>query len=158
MKKASRALPGVSVGCAACGSAQARPSAPQWSVYEIALTMQEACADPYLQASVTATFRGPGGVVKTVPGFWEGGRAFRVRFTPTVQGRWSWATESTDLGLGGKTGEFDCTAPAAGRHGFLRRDAARPYSFVYDDGARCFSTCWARVNGRAGWIARRRTG
>jgi hypothetical protein len=30
------------------------------------------------------------------------------------------------------------TAPAAGNHGFLRRDAQNPYSFVWDDGTRFF--------------------
>lgn len=95
--------------------------------------------DPYLTVDVVATFAGPGGVTSTVRGFWDGGRDYKVRFTPTVEGRWSYRIGSTpgDAGLTA-SGAFTAIAPAAGSHGFLRRDVAFPTSFVFDDGTRLF--------------------
>ncbi len=112
---------------------------PQWSVHEISLEMSGRYANPYTDVEVTAQFGGPDGVRKTVRGFWDGGRTFRVRFTPTVQGEWTYAitSEPADTGLTVE-GEFTATAPAAGSHGFLRRDTEFPTSFVFDDGTRLF--------------------
>jgi hypothetical protein len=110
---------------------------PQWSVYEIPLAAASSYANPYTQAAVQATFTGPG-TTKTVRGFWDGGASWKIRFACTRQGIWTYATVSSDTGLGGKSGSFSCTSPAAGNHGFLRRDAVNPRSFVWDDGSRYF--------------------
>lgn len=116
----------------------APPAVPRWSVYEIPLRASGTYENPYLQTGVTATFTGPGGVKKTVAGFWNGENNFGLRFTPTAEGRWSYLTASKDPGLNGKRGELTCTAPKPGSHGFVRRDAAHPYHFVHDDGTRYF--------------------
>lgn len=111
---------------------------PKWSVYEIALSSEKSYTNPYTQLSVTATFQGPGDINKTVEGFWDGGRSFIVRFTPTVQGKWTYATRSSDPGLNAKTGTVNCIASRVRDHGFLRSDANYRYSFVWDDGTRYF--------------------
>ncbi len=111
---------------------------PRWSVHEIALTASGTYRNPYADTGVTATFQGPGQIKKTVKGFWNGGNAFLVRFTPTAEGAWTYTTRSDDAGLNGKTGTFTCTAAQPGDHGFLRRDAKHRYHFVWDDGARHF--------------------
>jgi len=112
--------------------------APLWSTQEVSLQAAGSYANPWLDTSVSAEFRGPGGEVVSVMGFWDGGQTFRVRWTPTATGRWTWSTRSEDQGLNGKTGFFIGTEPAANSHGFLRRDAQHPYSFVFDDGTRYF--------------------
>jgi hypothetical protein len=114
------------------------PSVPRWSVHELTLQASGRYDNPYQEASLTATFSGPGGLKKTVTGFWDGANAFKLRFTPTAKGRWTYTTASNDAGLNGKRGELICTAPKPGSHGFIRRDAAHPYHFVYDDGTRYF--------------------
>jgi hypothetical protein len=43
---------------------------PKWTVYEITLQAQGKYQQPYLATSVSATFKGPGGVTKEVQGFW----------------------------------------------------------------------------------------
>jgi hypothetical protein len=87
---------------------------------------------------VTATFIGLGRIRKIVPGFWNGGQTFTIRFTPTIQGHWAYTTASSDAGLNKQVGSFQSIAPVPGNHGFLRRDARHPYSFVWDDGTRYF--------------------
>jgi hypothetical protein len=90
---------------------------------------------------VTATFTGPGGIKQTVRGFWNGAKAFKVRFTPTASGTWTYSTRSgstpQDPGLS-TSGSLLVTAARSGNHGFVRRDANNPYSFVFDDGTRYF--------------------
>jgi hypothetical protein len=113
--------------------------ARQWSVFEIELTAQREFANPYTDVEVTAQFAGPGGVTYAVRGFWDGDRTFRVRFTPPTRGQWTYTIQSSppDAGLT-RTGAFEPAAPAKNSHGFLRRDARYPTSFVFDDGTRFF--------------------
>ncbi len=110
---------------------------PQYSVYTINMNSASSYSNPYTQVTVTATFNGPNGIQKTVKGFWDGGNSYKVRFTPTVQGTWSYTITSSpyDSGLA-KTGQFTAIAP--NNHGFIRRDSNYPQSFVYDDGTRYF--------------------
>ena len=119
--------------------ALAQKNVPQWSVHEITLTAAETHKNPYTDVTVTATFKGPGDAVKTVRGFWDGGQTFKVRFTPDRAGAWAYsiAASPKDAGLI-DSGTINATAPIAGNHGFLRVDAANPYSFVWDDGTRHF--------------------
>lgn len=116
----------------------AQSAVPKWSVFEISLTANGTYANPYTETTISAVFQGPNGLEKTVCGFWDGGTTFRLRFTPTAEGTWSYKTSSSDAGLGGKTGSLHCVAPVAGRHGFLRIDPKYRASFVWDDGTRCF--------------------
>lgn len=111
---------------------------PRWSVHEITLTASATYDRPPEQLGVTAVFSGPGGVKKSVPGFWDGGNTFKIRFTPTTEGRWTYLTQSVDKGLNRQTGRFTCVGPKGGQHGFVRRDAQYPYHFVYDDGTHYF--------------------
>lgn len=107
---------------------------PQWRVFEIVLHARSNYSQAFPENKVTAVFRGPGKMEKKVQGFWDGGNTFRIRFTPTVQGKWSYRTYSDDEGLTDKNGEFTCVKPPAGVHGFRRRDKRHPYHFIYDDG------------------------
>lgn len=111
---------------------------PRWSVHEVALTAAKRYANFKEAAPVTATFRGPGGAVKTVRGFWDGDDLFKLRFTPDREGEWTFTTASSDAELGAKSGTLRCTAPLPGSRGFLRRDEQHPHHFVWDDGTRYF--------------------
>jgi len=118
----------------------AQPEVPKWSTYEFILAARGRSPNWYADAnaSVTATFSGPGAVTKHVNGFWDGGKSFKVRFTPTVEGIWTYQASSSDPGLNGTTGKLMCVSPLPAKHGFLRRDAKHPSSFVWDDGTRYF--------------------
>lgn len=110
--------------------------APKWSVDEITLTSARAYANPYTEVQLSARFMGPGGASQTVLGFWDGDRTFRIRFTPAVEGKWSYKTSSNDPGMDGRTGSLQCVRAQSGNHGFVRRDASHPYYWIFDDGTR----------------------
>ena len=45
--------------------------------------------NPYVSVQLKAEFRSPdGGRTKVLPGFWDGGNTFRLRFSPDYEGRW----------------------------------------------------------------------
>lgn len=127
---------------------------PRWSVCELSFGATATVANPYQDLRMTATFHGPDGRQRTVAGFWDGGNRFVVRFTPTMVGEWIFHTSSDDGGLDGRSGTLSCVAPRPDGHGFLRRDPAHPYHFVWDDGSRAFllgQTYYGLVaNARAG--------
>ncbi|MGO8756786.1 MAG: DUF5060 domain-containing protein [Terracidiphilus sp.] len=99
--------------------------------------------NPFLEVSLSATFRRMNRAL-TVEGFYDGGGVYRVRFMPDEVGDWSWTTASNAPVLNGKTGAFQCVAPAPGNHGPVSvRDG---YHFGYADGApfvECGTTCYA---------------
>ncbi len=129
------------IGTAAVGqqATSSPPDARRWAVQELAFEAARGYDNPYLDVEVTATFSGPDGASATVPGFWDGGRTFTVRFTPTAEGRWTYtlASRPRDPGLSSR-GAFEAGDRGGPDHGFLRRDASHPTSFVFDDGTRCF--------------------
>ena len=52
----------------------------------------------------------PSGEERVVPGFWDGGATYRVRFAPDLAGEWTWRTDSGEPALDGRSGSFDVTA------------------------------------------------
>ncbi|MDN3496835.1 DUF4038 domain-containing protein [Planococcus sp. APC 4015] len=65
-----------------------------------------------------------------VPGFWDGGDRYLVRFAPEREGRWQWVSESESAPLAGQEGAFD-VAGASG-HGPVR--PAHTFHFAHADG------------------------
>jgi len=108
-------------------------------------------ANPAQEASLTAAFTSPQGERSTVPGFWDGGKAWRVRFLPTGSGKWKFETTCSDKGnkgLHGQTGEFTATAArtnnALALHGPIRVANDGRY-FEHADGTPFFwlgDTAW----------------
>ncbi len=114
---------------------------PQWSTYCIQFTASGSSSNWYTDPAgiVSATFTGPGGITKTVTGFWNGDNVFDIRFTPAVQGDWTYTTDSPNAGLNNQSGSLNAVAPNAGNHGFLRSDPDNENrTFVWDDGTRYF--------------------
>ena len=116
----------------------------QWRVLELAFTASQEHASP-MELNLTAKFVGPGGVEFEVPGFWDGGNTWRVRFAPTSAGEWRYRTvaaDSEDSGLDGQNGEFT-VQPATGENplfahgGFLRVSQDSRY-LTYSDGTPFF--------------------
>jgi hypothetical protein len=109
---------------------------PKWSVYELTLTASDREADPYLETGLVGVFGGPNGHSVIVNGFWDGGRTFRLRFAPTIEGTWTYMTVSSDSGMDGQMGTIHCIPPEPGAHGFVRVPAARAADWTFDDGVR----------------------
>jgi hypothetical protein len=105
-----------------------------YRVFEFSLTAASAGSKPYADGpTVNATFTGLSGEAAgkslTVRGFWDGGKAWKIRFAPTAPGEWTYTTSSSDPGLDGKSGSLTAIAPTAGElaanpllHGFLTAD------------------------------------
>ena len=91
------------------------PAAEQWGVFE-ATFVGPPGGNPYLDVQWSAAFS-QGTRRITVPGFWDGGNTYRLRFSPPLPGEWRYETRSATPELNGKTGTFPVTAPAAGNHG-----------------------------------------
>ena len=79
-----------------------------------------------------------------ISGFWDGGKTWKVRFAPPVEGEWYWKSESVDPAMNGQSGHFNCLAypekdkkANPTRHGFIYVNKQSPGAgryFVYADG------------------------
>ena len=99
-------------------AAQAQPAHP-WQPVEITLEASGEYSSPYVEGLpdraaplVQATFRGASGAARglryTLAGFWDGGKTWKIRFSPAAAGDWDWSTASADNGLDGKRGRITC--------------------------------------------------
>jgi hypothetical protein len=103
------------------------------------------------EATLTATFTAPDGAKQTIPGFWDGGKTWRIRFQPTQLGRYTFETRCSDagnLGLHQQKGSFTVTPPEGTSrfevHGPVNVSPDGRY-FVHDDGTAFFwmaDTAW----------------
>lgn len=93
-------------------------------------------ANPYVEASATATFVAPDGRVLSLPLFWDGGAVWRLRFSPDAVGKWTWSVSSPDPGLDGGAGAFRVVGSAA--PGGVRRRSDFPRHFEREDGTPVF--------------------
>ena len=84
----------------------------------------------YRDVQLKGEFKGPSKTL-TIEGFWDGGDIFKVRIAPTEVGTWSYRITSSVSALNA-AGSFQCVE--SGSKGFVRRNPARPYTFMYDDG------------------------
>jgi len=123
-----------------------------WREVEFQLAAARDYANAYAEVEVWAEFTHEGGVILRRPAFWDGGRAWKVRFAAPAAGRWSWRSLCSvdDAGLAGQTGELVCDAGAAGDHRFYRhgfwRMSPGGRSLVHADGSSALliaDTAWA---------------
>ena len=105
---------------------------PRFGIFEQTFTQQQSYANPYVEVTADATFVQPGGRQRSISLFWAGGTQWKVRFSPDVIGSWSWSIRSSDPGLNGVKGIFNC-APST-NHGGIMAMKDYPYHFQYEDG------------------------
>ena len=109
-----------------------------WNVIEIPLTATGNYSSPYIDVDdLSATFLSPSGVSMTMPGFWDGGQTWKIRFAPNLVGVWTYQTQAKDIGLTNQTGSITCK-PYSGtlsiyQHGFLKASGNNRY-LTYADG------------------------
>jgi hypothetical protein len=123
----------------------------RWQRFERAFTSQAAYDNPLQDVRVTVTFRSPSGEEITLPGFWDGGSTWRVRFAPGETGTWHYTTicsNHNDSGLDGQAGAFECQPPSGptqfNQHGRVQLSENRRH-LVHADGTPFFwlaDTCW----------------
>lgn len=118
--------------------------------YEISFEGAHDYPNPVQDVQVTIEFR-LNGQTRTVEAFWDGGRIWRVRFSPDMCGHWRWRSRCSlphDSGLHDRRGEFECTElPTSNpflNHGPIRVSASR-HHLIHADGEPFFwlgDTAW----------------
>src|SRR4051812_48010878 len=84
------------------------PKVGRFELFEVELVAQSQPANPYVEVTAEATLTPPaGGRERSIPLFWDGGKRWKLRFSPDTVGTWKWSSTSRDEGLGGKTGTVE---------------------------------------------------
>lgn len=75
-----------------------RAELPRYESLELTVTLEAEYSNPYdvREVSLDGVFVGPDGTELNVPGFWDGEGAWRMRFTPAVEGEWTYSLTVTD--------------------------------------------------------------
>jgi hypothetical protein len=141
------ALCAASITCAACSGPLPwqRKRAQVWRVWERAFTAEATYSAPASDVQLDVIFTGPDGSQFTVPGFWDGGQTWRVRFTPTLEGNWSYVTRCSnpaDGGLHNQQGSLQADAASGENplylHGGFMRVSENGRYLTYTDGTPFF--------------------
>lgn len=121
------------------GAAQQNLTAETWRMVELRFESEKSYADPFADVTLDLLLWGNGRLY-TVPGFWDGGSTWRVRFVCPAAGTWQCKTvcsDETNAALHGRTAQVDCTAYSGDldvyRHGFVTTRYGEKY-LTYEDG------------------------
>lgn len=118
-------------------------TAETWLMNEIVLESEKTYSDPFSDVDIELLLYSNGRLY-TVPGFWDGGNTWKIRFACPFAGEWYFKIACTDeenTVLHGKTGKVICTEYSGEldiyKHGFVTTNAGEKY-FTYDDGTPFF--------------------
>ncbi len=112
--------------------------AQTWVAVEVSFESSKQYADPFNDADVDLLLCGNGRLY-TVPGFWDGGNVWKVRFVCPSAGTWHFktvCTDETNKGLHLRSGKVECETYNGEydiyKHGFVTTRHGEKY-FTYDD-------------------------
>ena len=71
----------------------------QWRISEFSFQAEDVPEGQPRGVEFGAKFTGPDGENFNVPGFWDGGKTWRLRFTPTAPGIWNYRTASKEKAM-----------------------------------------------------------
>lgn len=121
------------------GAAEQTLSAETWRLAELSFESEKTYSDPFADVTLDLLLYGNGRLY-TVPGFWDGGNTWRVRFVCPSAGVWQCKTVCSDTDntvLHGRTALVRCSAYdgdlAVYRHGFVTTRYGEKY-LTYEDG------------------------
>jgi hypothetical protein len=99
-----------------------RSELPRYESLELTVDLQADYANPYdaRQVALDGTFTAPDGTAMTVPGFWDGVDAWRLRFTPWLEGAWSYSLTVQDRYGTSLPAEGVFQVTASDLHGWLQ--------------------------------------
>ncbi len=118
-----------------------RQEVPRYESVEMTVALKAEYTNPYdaRQVRLEGLFLAPDGQQMTVPGFWDGESAWRLRFTPWQEGRWQYRVTVSDANGVSAPAEGTFSVTASDRHGWLQvgswvNPAYSPHYLVYHDG------------------------
>lgn len=118
-------------------------TAETWLMNEISFESEKTYSDPFNDVDIVLHLYSGGRLYK-IPGFWDGGNVWKIRFACPFEGVWYFRTVCTDeenADLHNKTGKVTCNAYTGEldiyKHGFVTTNAGKKY-FTYDDGTPFF--------------------
>lgn len=121
------------------GASEQTLDAETWRAVELSFESEKTYADPFGDVTLDLLLYG-NGTLYTVPGFWDGGNTWRVRFVCPAAGTWQCRTvcsDETNAALHGRTAEVNCTEYngdlAVYQHGFVTTRYGEKY-LTYEDG------------------------
>jgi len=118
-----------------------RVEVPNYEFIELTVGVDAIYSNPYdaRKIALNGLFTGPDGIKTTVPGFWDGDGAWKIRFTPSQEGTWNYSISITDSRGESKseTGEFSVVSSEL--HGWIIPGNSfdpsySPHYLVYHDG------------------------
>ncbi len=110
---------------------------PRWQPHDFGFTNRVEALNPF-QVPFAAEATGPDQAKLALPGFYDGDRTWKIRFSPTAEGKWQLVTHSSVPALDRQRVQFVCTPNAPRVHGGVRVDPVHPHHFVCEDGTRFF--------------------
>jgi hypothetical protein len=122
--------------------AEATTTVEKWGIFEASFE-GPADGNPFLDVAFDAVFRQNAREIR-VPGFYDGDRVYRVRFSPDTEGEWTYVTRSKTPALDGRSGTLTAGPASPGNHGPVR--VRNRFHFGYADGAPYLpfgTTCYA---------------
>ena len=133
----------------AAAAARAVPGAPstveRWGMWEASF-QGPSNGNPYAEVAFSAVFQQNGRAIE-VPGFWDGGGVYWLRFSPPSEGIWRYRTRSNRPELDGIGGTLTAGPPSASIHGPV--EVFDTFHFRYADGTPHHSfgtTCYAWIH------------
>src|ERR1044071_3785449 len=70
--------------------------ATKWGRFEQSFKSAVKYENPFQQCALKVAFVSPSGQTNLVDGFWDGGKTWRVRFSPGQPGHWTYRTWCSD--------------------------------------------------------------
>jgi len=117
----------------------ASESCERWTVLDLPFSAGAAVERPW-DVVFGATLSHEGGQTVTVPGFFNGGTQWIVRFSPSLEGRWTYQTYASVPALANRSGEIRVSPNTkADRHGAVHIAKGNPQRFAYEDGTPYFA-------------------
>lgn len=129
---------------AQAGAIAPRLEADRYGPVELTFYSTKDRSNPYLEVDITAHIQPPsdsGEPAYDIPGFWDGGNVWRVRWVPRHAGTYSVVVTASDVGDAGLHGQQFSTRVGPrmsswAQRGFVRVDPTQPYALRFDDGTR----------------------
>ena len=116
----------------------------QWGVTEIDFESDKSYQNGFNDVDLDVVFKHANGKELTVPAFWNGGKKWKVRFSPTMTGEWTYisiCSDDSNTGMHHQTGQVTIAEYQGNleiyKHGFIKTTTAQRY-FTYADGTPFF--------------------